>query len=466
MDFCSKIGFMAATATKNKLTQEILTQNIWNLMMRLSAPAIIGMSINGINAFVDALFVGQFVGQNAVAAISIAFPLTMITNGFSAMIGMGASAVLSMAIGSNNTDIQKKIFGTLTALSTIVSVVISILGIYFARDLIAFLGGTGEILEMGTLYYQITMIGAFFRVYAVALNMVIRAEGKIKQAMILGIASTLINMALNPLFIIVFGWGVAGAAWATVVSMGIFTILGVWYFVRGYASYPVSLTTFSLERRLLRPILSIGISAMMLQIMFFVQQAIVFKSLAHYGTDWDLAFMGSCYRVLLLVVLPTMGFAQAMQPIIGINFGAKDFERVKRTFTIFSFSGTVFILVLWAFIMIFPATIMGWMLPDADFTPNDLFNFRMMMATLPLLPLFLLGSTFFQSIGNAKDAAIVLVARELLLFVPAVLILPLFFGVDGIYYSSIPVNLIVVFTVIYLVFREYNSRLNTRETVS
>ncbi len=413
------------------------------------------MSINGINAFVDALFVGQFIGQNAVAAISLAFPLTMITNGFSAMIGMGASAVLSMAIGSEDRDTQKKIFGTLTTLSVIVSLVISLLGIYFARDLIAFLGGRGDILEMGTLYYRITMLGAFFRIYSVALNMLIRAEGKIKQAMVLGIASTLLNIALNPLFIIVFNMGIAGAAWATVAAMSVFTILGVGYFLRGHATYPVSLTAFGLERKLLRPILSIGVSAMMLQIMFFVQQAVVFKSLAHYGTDWDLAFMGSCYRVVLLIVLPVMGFAQAMQPVIGINFGANNNARVRKTFLTFLSSGTVFLLFIWALILTFPATVMGWMLPDATFTSNDLFNFRMMQLTLPAFPLFLLGSTFFQSIGNAKDAAIIIVARELLLYVPAILLLPLWFGVDGIYYAGIPVNMMGIIFVGWMIWREF-----------
>lgn len=446
---------MAVIASKNNLTQEILSQNIWKLMLRLSAPAIIGMSINGINAFVDALFVGQFVGQDAVAAISLAFPLTMITNGFSAMIGVGASSVLSMAIGSNDENAQEKIFGTLTALSTIVSAVLTLLGIYFARDLIAFLGGTGDILEMGTLYYQITMIGAFFRVYAVALNMLIRAEGKIKEAMSLGILSTLLNMVLNPLFIIVFGMGIAGAAWATVAAMAVFTILGVGYFAKGHATYPVALTTFSLESKLLRPILSIGISAMMLQIMFFLQQAVVFKTLAYYGTNWDLAFMGSCYRVMLLIILPTMGFAQAMQPIVGINFGAKDYQRVKKAFNIFALSGTVFMVFIWLLTMIFPTTILGWMLPDATLTANDLWNFRLMMLPIPTIPLFLIATTFFQSIGNARDAGFVLIAREVLLYVPATLLLPLWFGVNGVYYAGIPVSVIVLVVVVWMIWREF-----------
>ena len=144
---------------KSELTQEILTDNVWKLLWRLSMPAIIGMSINGINAFVDGLYVGQFLGQEALAAVSLAFPLMMVTNGISAMIGVGSSSLLSIAIGAGNVDTQRKIFGTMTALSLITSVALSILGIIFAPQLIGFLGGTGEILTLGVIYYRIMMIG-------------------------------------------------------------------------------------------------------------------------------------------------------------------------------------------------------------------------------------------------------------------------------------------------------------------
>ncbi len=221
------------SAAKNALTQEILTENIWRLMAKLSLPAIIAMSINSINTFVDALFVGQFIGQDALAAVSLVFPLTMITNGFSAMIGVGSSSLLSRAIGADDQEIQRKVFGTLTLLSIISAIILTSLGLYFARDLIAMMGGTGRILDLGTYYYQIMLLGTFFRIYSVALNMLIRAEGKIKEAMTYSIIVTLINIALNPLFIAYFGWGIAGAAGSTIVAMVLFTIMGLRYFLAG-----------------------------------------------------------------------------------------------------------------------------------------------------------------------------------------------------------------------------------------
>lgn len=442
-------------APAKDLRSKILNDNIWGLMFSMSLPAIIGMSINSINAFVDALFVGQLIGQDALAAISLAFPLTMITNGFTAMIGMGAASLLSRAIGSGDEEIQKKTFGTVTALSIITSLLLSVICIYFAENLIAFMGGTGRVLELGVEYYVILMIGAFFRMFAVAANMLIRAEGKIKESVILGISATLINMVLNPIFIGYFEMGIAGAAWATVVAMAIFTILQLWYFIRGKASFPVSLTTFSLERKMLRPILSVGVSAMMLQIMFFVQNAVVFKSLAHYGDDWDLAFMGACYRVVILMVLPIFGFAQALQPVLGINYGAGNLPRVKEAYIKFTTGSMAVMLTFLPFILFFPQTILGWMIPDTTFTPDDIFNYQIMMISLPLFPIFLMAATVFQSIGNAKAAFWLQVGREVIIYVPVLLILPMYYGVFGVYFAGIPVNILFTMVTLWMIFRQF-----------
>ncbi len=194
-----------------------------------------------------------------------------------------------------------------------------------------------------------------------------------------------------------------------------------------------------------QPILSVGISAMMLQIMFFVQQAVVFRSIAHYGSDWHIAFMGACYRITVLIILPTFGFAQAMQPVAGINFGAKAFDRVKATFKIFTKGSSTLLVIIWLFLMAFPEMVLRWMLPEATFSTTDIFNYRMMMVSLPVFPFFFMSNTLFQAIGAAKTAGYMLVAREIALFVPIVLILPYIYGVNGIYHAIVPVNTLVFF---------------------
>ena len=217
------------------------------------------------------------------AAVSLAFPLTLITNGISAMIGIGASSLLSIAIGANKVEIQKKMFGLVTVLTVLCSAILMIIGLYYAEELIGLMGGSGDIQIMGAYYYRILMMGAFFRIFGVVLNMLIRAEGKIKEAMIFSIIATLLNIVLNPLFIAYYGWGIAGAAWSTNVAMLLFTIIGIWYYVKGKANYKVDFNYWGLKKSMLKPILSVGVSAMMLQIMFVIQQVFVFRSIAHYG---------------------------------------------------------------------------------------------------------------------------------------------------------------------------------------
>lgn len=445
-----------SVATESKLTQDILKSNIWSLIRRFSLPAIIGMSINGINAFFDGLFVGQFVGETAVAAISLAFPLTFITGGLSAMIGVGGSALLSQAIGSGDEERQKSIIGECTALSLVASLLLMVLGITFAPEMIGMLGGKGEVLAQGVLYYRITLIGAFFRIHAVALNMLIRAEGKVALAMYMSMSAAILNIVLNYIFMGVLDMGISGAAWATVIAMTALTVMGYAYYLMGQANYKVKAFSINFDWKLSKPMLSIGISAAMLQIMFFVQQSIVFLLIKKYGGDWDIAFMGTCYRVMMLMVFPSFGFAIAFQPVAGINFGAKIYERVSEGFYKFLIVATIAMIVPWGLVMLAPDVVIGWVLPDTNISAKDVFNFRMFVATLPIFPAFFIGTTMFQAIGKARIAGILTVVRDLVLFLPAALMLPMYYGVSGIYFTGIPINIISVILVFIIVKKTFS----------
>lgn len=421
------------------------------LMAKLAPVAVLAMSINSVNTFVDALFIGQFLGEKALAAVSLAFPLSFLANSFAAMLGVGGSSLLSRAIGAKNKETQRKMFGTITSLSVIVSLALSLAGWVFAEDMIAAIGGEGEILRLGTIYYRTIVLGAFFQIFAVSANMLIRAEGKIKDAMTIGIISMVTNMILNPLFIGYFDMGIAGAAYATILSMIIFSILDVWYFSSKRASYPVDLTYFRLEKVFVKPILAVGVSAMMLQLMFVVQQIVVYKMIAVYGDDWDIAFMGACYRIMILILVPGFGFSSAMQPVAGINFGAQDYGRVKKAFWTFALGSTSLTSVLLILFELFPTLVLRLMLPGATFSSQDIFNFRIMMAPGFMFSFFFMGIVLYQSIGNAKIAGIVMILRELVFFVPIVILLPIWQGITGIYATPIIQNTIVLVIATYLV---------------
>lgn len=446
-----------AKAVRISLREEIRQDDMWRLMAKLTPVAVLAMSINSINTFVDALFIGQYLGEAAVAAVSLAFPLSFLSNAFAAMIGIGGSSLLSRAIGSKDVDTQKKIFGASVVLAVTVSFFLTVFGYIYAETIIAAMGGKGEILRLGTLYYRTIVLGSFFQIFAVSLNMIIRAEGNLKDAMTFAIISTVANIIMNPIFIGYFEMGIQGAAYATVLAMVFSSILGIWYFSTNRASYEVDLSYYKFEKKLMRPIVAVGISAMMLQLMFIVQQVVVFKMIdIHSNDDFDIAFMGACYRVLILMLVPGFGFSSAMQPIAGINYGANDYARVKESFWKFAIGSTILTTILLVIFLGFPTFVLGLMLPNAEFTATHIFNFRLMMAPGCMFSFFFMAIILFQSIGNSKVAGIVMLLRELVFFVPFVIVLPMWFGLTGIYATPIIQNIIALGIVFYLLHKTFS----------
>ncbi len=435
--------------------EEILSGDLFSLMLKFSIPAILAMSVNAINAFVDAVFVGQFVGENALAAVSIAFSLTMITNAFASLIGIGASSVLSRAIGEKNEAIQLRIFGSVLSLSLVAAMIASVFGFIYANEIVSFIGGKGEIKSLAVIYYRVVILFSFVRIFSVATNMLIRAEGKIKEAMIFTIASTLVNIILDPFFIKM--WGISGAAWATVISMTVYTLLNCSYFIRGKASYKTDLKYLGFDMNILKPAFLVGLSAMFLQLMFFVQQVVVFRSVSFYGEDRDMALMGSIYRVLILIVVPVFGFVQALQPIVGINYGAGQLKRLKKAYRLFVICGVSLMTFLALIVQIFPRPILATLVPDMILTEQDIFNYRMVLLPIPVIPLFFLTVTSFQSLGKGRESTLLLLGRELVLFVPIVLILPLYFGINGIYFSWLIMDSIMLIVVLLMAWKVYGN---------
>ncbi|ACF14049.1 multi antimicrobial extrusion protein MatE [Chloroherpeton thalassium ATCC 35110] len=438
------------------VTNQILNDNIWQLMVKFSVPGILGMLLIGLNTFVDALYVGQLLGEDALAGISLAFPLTYIITGVSSMLGVGSASVLSRAIGAGDMETQKKIFGNLTMMSLLFAVVLTALGFFFSQELIAFMGGSERVLNIGTDYFKMLMLGSVFNVFAISTSMIIRAEGKIKQAMVYTGASMIFNMILNPIFIVTLGLGVKGAALATVLSTMIYAVLNFRFFTSEKSSIPVDKTHYALAPELIPQILAIGSATFMMQLMTLIQQVLIFKSLSIYGTHSDIAFMGATTRIFMLTVIPVFGMMQALQPIIGINYGFGNIERVKQAAKVFLISGTTFVVLLWLPMQIFSENTLSLLLPDVTFTPNDIKNFRIVMLVMPGLPLIMVGVTMYQAIGNAKMAGILTIMRQIVLFIPAIIFVPTFLGVDGIYLSMTGVDIIIVAAVAIFMLFEFD----------
>ena len=315
--------------------QFILTKNMWSVMWKLSCPAIIAMVLYGCNVLLDAVFVGIFVGENALAGVSIVYPLASFTMGIGSLIGVGAGSLLSIALGSNDIKKQKRLLGNFNSLNIICSVMYTVLALIFAEPLVKMMGGTGIPLDFGVTYFRISVLGAFFWIYGLSANMVVRAEGKMKMAAWMMGIGLVANTLFNYIFVVLLDYGVAGASWASNIGMLVYSLLGYLYFRGGKTSFPSFPKTLHWDKEIIKSILSMGAPALIMTVMTIVQAIVIFNALSNYGSIFEIAFYGATFRIINLLMTPLYGLMRALQPVAGINYGARQYRRVIQSFWVF-----------------------------------------------------------------------------------------------------------------------------------
>ncbi|MFX0547823.1 MATE family efflux transporter [Hathewaya histolytica] len=449
---------------KEKQKQFILSNNMWKVMFELSWPAIIAMVLYGLNSVIDAIFVGKFIGETALAGVSVAYPLSQISVGIGSLIGVGAGSVLSIALGSKDKRTQERLLGNVNYISLITTVVYMALGLIFSTQLVKVMGGEGAALVLGDNYFRITILGSLFWIYGLAGNMIVRAEGKMKSAAIMMGLGLIVNIIANYIFIVKFNMRVEGAAWGTNIGMFVYTLIGWIYFGKGYSSFKSKVFSLHRDKDIIKSIINLGISSFIMSFMNLVQAVIVFNALSKYGTTADVAFYGAVYRVFTFLLTPIFGLMRALQPVAGINYGAKQYERVISSFKVFIFTSTILTLPFWIVSMASPNLILGLILPNKTFIGTELTYFRIYMGILPLLSTIFMAMTFFPAIDKGKPAAIIGIVRQLIFYIPVMLILPKAVGVSGIYYGTFAIDSIIVLWTIILIKKEFNilrSKLNS-----
>ena len=441
---------------KEKQKHFILNENLWKVMTDLSWPAIVAMVLYGMNSVLDAFFVGRFVGETALAGVSVAYPLSQISVAFGSLIGVGAGSVLSIALGAKDRKTQQRLMGNVNLLSIIVTAIYMLLGLMFSTQLIAIMGGRDEALVLGDQYFRITVYGAFFWVYGLAGNMIIRAEGKMKTAAVMMGIGLAVDAAFKYLFIMVFQWGVEGAAWATNIGMLVYTLVSWIYFGRGWATFQSRIASVRWDQKIGTSVLRLGMASLIMSVMSLVQAVFVFNALSKYGTTADVAFYGVVYRIFTFLLTPIFGLMRALQPVIGINYGAKQYDRVIRSYKIFGVTALLLTLPFWFLSMAIPGQILGMMMKDAAFTGTDILYFRVYMAILPVLSYIFMSMTLFPAVDKGKPAAMIGIARQLVFYVPVMIILPKIIGVAGVYYGSLAIDAVIVIWTMFLVRREFS----------
>ncbi|GIQ70286.1 MATE family efflux transporter [Xylanibacillus composti] len=445
----------AVASDKEAQQRLIMNGNLWKVTFQLSWPAIVAMILYGFNAVVAAVFVGRYVGETALAGVSVAYPLTQISMGVGSLIGVGAGSVLSIAIGRQDKRMQERLLGHVNVLAMLATAVYMAFGLLFSEALISMMGGEGEALSIGERYFSITVLGSFFWIYGLAANMIVRAEGKMRSAAVVMGIGLAADILFNYILVVMLDLGVEGAAWATNAGMIVYTLLGWIYFGKGYSSFKAKVFSIYWDASVVKSILGLGMSSLIMIVMNLVQGIVVFNALSRYGTVQDIAFYGAVYRVFTFLLTPIFGFMRALQPVIGINYGAGRYERVTDAYMKFTVASLLLTLPLWLVCMIAPGFVIGFMLPDQAFTSEQLLYFRIYMGILPLLSTIFMAMTFFPSIDKGKPAAMIGIARQLIFYVPVMLLLPRWMGVSGVYYGSLAIDAVIVLWTLIMVRNEF-----------
>ncbi len=412
---------------KEDMKTQLLTKSPKELLFKLAIPGIIGMIVIGLYPFMDGVFAGWLIGDYAMSAISVSMSLTIINGGISALIGVGSASILSRAIGKGDKETTDKIFGNFCYWVIFFSVIITILGLVFAPHFLDLVGAKGNIKELGVRYLRIVFFGSIFVNFAQAGNMTMRGEGALKQSMMIMGAGAILNIILDPIFMKLMGeYAIEGAAIATVISQIVQAILTFHYFSKKSAF--VGIHKIRKYKSIYSEMFSIGSSAMMMQILFAVQQTFLFKQAFAYGGDnWGI-LMSATMRLYMFSFIPLWGMSQGLQPVIGANFGAKQYQRVKDTMKIFMYGATILAAISWIPSMFFSEKLLSLFNVRSEIIEAGVVNFKLFYSTFILYGIMIMTLTFFQSIGDGKKASMIVMLRQLILFIPAILLLPKVLG--------------------------------------
>ncbi len=411
--------------------------SISTLLLKFSIPAIVGMLVSALYNIVDRIFVGRGVGSLAIAGTTIGFPIMLIIMAFSMLVGMGATSLISIRLGAKKKDEAELIAGNALLLLIIISVTLSVLGLLFLTPLLQLFGASNDVLPYASDYMRIILMGSVLLGISFGMNNFIRAEGNPRTAMYTMLVAAVANITLDYYFIFILGLGIKGAALATVIAQGISAGWILYYFFGGKSILKIHWRNLKLKPLVIQQILTIGFPPFAMQLVDSVKQVVLLKSLGIYGGDLAISAMGIIFSMSTILVMPVIGISQGAQPIIGYNYGAGQQKRVKEALKSAIAAATLVLSLGFVFTRLFPEAIVG-LFAKSDISLITLGSHGLLIVFLflPVVGFQVVGSIYFQSVGKAKQAAILSLSRYILLYIPALLILPQFWGLEGVWRAA------------------------------
>ena len=413
------------------------SDKIGRLLMKLTVPMFLGMAVQAIYNTVDTIFIGKFVEnpQLAMAGLSLSFPFQMLTMGVGQMVGLGGASLISRMIGRGDKHGAELTLGNGITFGVALSLLLMVLFLPFMDFWLKLIGASDAVLPFARDYMTIMLAGAGTNVMSNAIIGFVRAEGNARVAMTGMIVASVLNIFLDWIFIVVMQMGVRGAAIATVISMGVSTGYVLIYYITGSAYLKIRARNFLPDFRILKQIFVIGIASFVQTTAGSLSVTMIMRMAASYGGDIAIAAFLIIQRVMWFSMMPSMVIGQGMQPILGYNYGAKRYHLVVKTIMLASFIaigvGVVGFLVLY----FAPEPIFRIFTSDEELISKAAYIAKMVFLVLPIFGFYNVGSMVFPSVGKALQTFIVAIARPVAFMIPLLLLLPRFFGEQGVWYS-------------------------------
>ncbi|KKG88933.1 multidrug transporter MatE [Methanosarcina mazei] len=439
-------------------------ESIGKLLFKLSAPVIVGMLVQALYNVVDTFFVGQVYGADSVQAIgglSIAFPIQMIIMAFGVVLGTGGSSIISRALGAKELEKAEKTLGNVFSLSLILSIIIAIPYLLFLDTILEIFGATPGIMPYAREYLEYIILGAVFFVFGVAVQNIVRAEGNARLAMNVMLIGAGLNIILDPVFMFGLDMGVKGAAIATVLSQVVSSVWLLQYCLKGKGAVHFKSRYLKPDIKIIKDIGSIGVGSFVMQISSSIMMIFVYNALATYGGDVAVAVFGVIIKVNSFIFLPLLGMSFGLQPIVGYNYGAKQFGRIARAIKLTLMATTAFGTFGLLVIYFFTEQILGLFSADPQYLDVGTHAVKIMLLGMPLVGLNVVSMTVFQALGKARPSFLLSLSRQILFLIPLVVILPGFYELDGVW-AAYPISDVLSFLLsgylllrIYRIFKEH-----------
>jgi putative MATE family efflux protein len=438
-----------------KSPKELGTESIGKLLMRYAVPAVIAMTASSLYNIVDRIFIGQGVGALAISGLAVTLPIMNLSAAFGAMIGAGGSTLISVKLGQRDYDTAQNILGNIVSLNVIIGVIFAVLAIVFIDPILYFFGASENTIEYARSYMFIILLGNVVTHLYLGLNSVIRSTGHPTTAMFATIATVVVNAILDPLFIYTFNMGIAGAAWATIISQTIALMLVLKILSNKDEVVHFCSGIYKLKKRIVKNMLSIGISPFCMQLCACFVVILINKGLQEHGGDLAIGAYGIINGVTFMFIMIVMGITQGMQPIAGFNYGAQKFDRVTQVFRYSVLYATVVMTICFLLCEFMPGPIIRLFTDDAQLVGLAEKGMRTIVIVSPVIGFQIVVGHFFQSIGMPSKSIFLSLSRQLLFLIPMLLVLPGFFGTDGVWMSMPAADFISAIVAAVMIWRFY-----------